>query len=105
MESGTIWMHGGPLAGWPLIASLIRYDLHAWRAAHPGGTHWIDGFAHRDATDVFHAFHSADATAMTKRLPRLRMPPPSLPPPSDLTLSFRRLRDELVREGWYRRPG
>ena len=29
------------------------------------------------------------------------MPPPSLPPPSDLTLSFRRLRDELVREGWY----
>jgi len=27
-------------------------DLTGWRAAHPAGTHWIDGYADADATEV-----------------------------------------------------
>ena len=79
------------------------YDLSAWRVAHPAGTHWIDGFANRDATDVLHAFHSAEALAMTSRLPRLKSAPPSIPPTSALTLGFRKLRAELLRDGWFER--
>jgi len=80
-------------------------DLRAWRAAHPAGVHWIDGYEGRDATDVMHAFHSEAATSMLRRLPRLSpsTPPPSLPPTSKLTLGFRNLRAKLIADGWYRR--
>ena len=78
-------------------------DLRAWRAAHPAGVHWIDGYEGRDATDVMHAFHSEAATSMLRRLPRLSpsTPPPSLPPTSKLTLGFRNLRAKLIADGWY----
>lgn len=80
------------------------YDLGAWRAAHPGGVHWIDGFAGRDATDVMQAFHSDEATSMLSRLPRLRrLSPPSLPQTSELTHGYRRLLAQLRRDGWYER--
>ena len=81
------------------------YDLQRWRAAHPAGTHWIDGFRGRDATDVFEAFHSDAAAASVKRLPRLAAgtPAPDAPAPSEVTLAFRDLRAELVAKGWFRR--
>ena len=83
------------------------YDLTRWRSAHPAGTHWIDGYSDRDATEVFHAFHSDDANAMLTRLPRtvaeLRVKPPPALQPSDLMISFRELRDRLTVEGWFER--
>ena len=79
------------------------YDLRRWRLAHPSGPHWIDGFADRDATEVFHAFHSTEAAAMLPRLPLAQTTPPSIPPPTPLTLAFRKLRSKLIDDGWYDR--
>ena len=81
------------------------YDLSRWRAAHPSGAHWITGFAGRDATEVFHAFHSDSARKLVSRLPRAaEFPaPPSLPPSSALATDFRSLRAELVNDGWFER--
>lgn len=39
-------------------------DLTNWRKAHPAGSHWIDAFDQRDATEVMHAFHSDKALGM-----------------------------------------
>lgn len=79
------------------------YDLTKWRVAHPSGPHWIDGFSGRDATEVFYAFHSDDAAKMVTRLPRVTTPPPSLPPTTELTNAFRKLRSELISDGWFKR--
>ncbi|EOD25228.1 hypothetical protein EMIHUDRAFT_463495 [Emiliania huxleyi CCMP1516] len=83
-----------PVKALPVRIDGEWFDLRRWRAAHPAGVHWLDGFAGRDATDV-----------MLSRLPRLSaaVQPPSLPPASALTLGFRRLRARLVAEGWYER--
>jgi len=88
----------------PVRINNTWYELSGWRAAHPSGVHWIDGYAHRDATEVMHAFHSKQATSMLARLPRLRhASPPSLPPTQPLTLQYRELVAELESSGWYRR--
>ena len=78
------------------------FDLSRWRAAHPSGPHWIDGFDGCDATEVMHAFHSDDAMAMLARLPQSRAPPTAAEP-TPLMLAFRQYRRELVDEGWFER--
>ncbi|MGB1596557.1 MAG: cytochrome b5 domain-containing protein, partial [Promethearchaeia archaeon] len=40
------------------------YDLSRWRKAHPAGTHWIDLYKDRDATEVMYGFHSDEAMKM-----------------------------------------
>ena len=94
----------------PVLALNVRiddtwYDLSRWRAAHPSGPHWIDGFDGCDATEVMYAFHSDEAMAMLERLPRSREPPTELrvPPATPLMLAFRRLRAQLIADGWYER--
>ena len=80
------------------------FDLSRWRAAHPSGPHWIDGFDGCDATEVMHAFHSDDAMAMLARLPQSRAPPTTAASePTDLMLAFRRFRVQLIDEGWFER--
>ena len=80
------------------------FDLSRWRAAHPSGPHWIDGFDGCDATEVMHAFHSDDAMAMLARLPQSRAPPTTAASePTDLMLAFRRFRVQLLDEGWFER--
>ena len=79
------------------------YDLSRWRATHPAGTHWIDGFDGCDATEVMQAFHSDEAMSMLGRLPRSRDPPADAPEPTPLMLAFRRFRRKLIRDGWYER--
>jgi len=81
----------------------VWYDLTAWRVAHPAGTHWIDGFADSDATEVFFAFHSDDAAITLARLPVAVAPPTDAPPVSPIMRSFRELRAQLVEEGWWKR--
>ena len=110
--SATATMERAPAAPPPRLREALPiriddqwYDLRAWRAAHPAGPHWLDGFAHQDATDVMHAFHSDEAVAMMTRLPKLSasVAPPSLPPTSELTIGFRALRAKLIADGWYKR--
>merc|ERR1719514_2724 len=51
------------------------YDLSRWRKAHPAGTHWIDLYKDRDATEVMYGFHSDQAMKMMKRLPKAKTVP------------------------------
>lgn len=80
------------------------YDLSSWRVAHPAGTHWIDGFRDRDATEVIDAFHSDEGQQMARRMPRAKAPPGVNPPDvTSLTRSFRELRERLLADGWWKR--
>ncbi|KAG5177566.1 fatty acid desaturase [Tribonema minus] len=77
------------------------YDLTGWRAKHPAGSHWIDRFHQKDATDVIYAFHSDEAMQMFERLPRARGV--EAVEPDATTLKFRELRAKLVADGWFKR--
>ena len=86
----------------------IWYDLSGWRKAHPAGSHWIDWFDGRDATEVMDAFHSDRAQKMLVKLPKTK--PEFIPqleesigPISTTTENFRKLRAQLVSEGWWER--
>ncbi|KAG8469338.1 hypothetical protein KFE25_007856 [Diacronema lutheri] len=85
-------------------------DLTRWRAAHPAGEHWIDLFQGQDATDVFHAFHSADTRKrMMPRLPSVQavdeaaVLDAACAPVTQLTRDFRAWREQLEAEGWWER--
>jgi len=81
-------------------------DLGRWRSNHPSGDHWLDLMKDKDATEVFHAFHSPEATSQMLRMPvskdaaRLEAITPKVTP---LTRSFRALRARLEAEGWWER--
>lgn len=79
------------------------YDLSRWRKAHPAGTHWIDLYKDRDATEVMYGFHSDKAMDMMKRLPKAKTAPDDVPPPSQTTMNFRKWRADLVQKGWFER--
>lgn len=103
-----------PVVGAPVPAACARRplnvridgvwrDLSKWRAAHPAGTHWIDGYSDADATEAMQAFHSDEAMHMLSRLPVSTSSPVGVPEPTPLTLSFRQFRAELVQEGYWKR--
>ena len=79
-----------------------------WRKAHPAGSHWIDWYDGRDATEVMDAFHSEKARSMWQRLPRsdpvtaLQLEQ-DVVPDSSTQIAFRELRDELEADGWFER--
>ncbi|CAM9679190.1 unnamed protein product [Ascophyllum nodosum] len=77
------------------------YDLTGWRRVHPAGSHWIDRFAERDATDVMTAFHSDNALDKLKKLPVVRGK--DAVEPNVVTKNFRAFRKELVEAGWFDR--
>ena len=79
------------------------YDLSRWRKAHPAGTHWIDLYKDRDATEVMYGFHSDQAMEMMKRLPKAKTIPENVPPMSKETMNFRKWRADLVKDGWWER--
>lgn len=84
------------------------YDLTGWRAAHPAGGHWIDYYAGRDATEVMDAFHSEKGRNMCQRLPKVSedvaaMLEATATPDSDIQIAFRKLREDLEKEGWWER--
>jgi len=78
------------------------YDLTNWRVAHPAGTHWIDAYNNSDATEVMYGFHSDRGMDMFKRLPKSKHPPTHVRPPTQATYAFRKLRQRLVDEGWFK---
>lgn len=84
------------------------YDLSGWRQAHPAGTHWIDWYDGRDATEVMDAFHSAKAQQMYQRLPKsdeavVAQLDANVPADTPTQLAFRKLRTELGEEGFWER--
>lgn len=90
----------------------IRHDTHpsthppGWRKAHPAGSHWIDYYDGRDATEVMDAFHSEKARGMYQRLPKSKVAEEleaATAPDSATQLAFRQLRVELEQEGWWDR--
>ena len=89
----------------PLFIPMCRYDLSRWRKAHPAGTHWIDLYKDRDATEVMYGFHSGKAMDMIKRLPKSKTTPDleKVPLPSQTTMNFRKWRADLVEQGWFKR--
>lgn len=84
------------------------YDLSGWRKAHPAGAHWIDWYDGRDATEVMDAFHSKKGREMYQRLPHSKEQTATMlesmtEPDTDTQIAFRKLRDELERDGWWER--
>lgn len=84
------------------------YNLSGWRKAHPAGAHWIDWFDGRDATEVMDAFHSEKARGMYQRLPKtedtfIPQLEADIGPDSSTQLAFRKLREDLVKDGWWER--
>lgn len=84
------------------------YDLSGWRNAHPAGSHWIDWYDGRDATEVMDGFHSEKGRKMVQRLPASKpevvaMLAQITPPDTTTQLNFRKLREELETSGWWER--
>ena len=84
------------------------YDLSGWRKAHPAGEHWIDWYDGRDATEVMDGFHSEKGRSMLQRLPKTKpetaqLLEASTMPDTPTQVAFRKLRDDLEREGWWER--
>lgn len=84
------------------------YDLSGWRKAHPAGSHWIDWYDGRDATEVMDGFHSEKARKMFSRLPKsdpntVAQLEADVVPDSDIQIAFRELRDQLEADGWWER--
>ena len=79
-----------------------------WRKAHPAGDHWIDWYDGRDATEVMDGFHSKKALEMMKRLPKSKdaavaVLEQNAVPDSQTQIAFRKLREELEEEGYWKR--
>ena len=75
------------------------YDLSGWRKAHPAGSHWIDWYDGRDATEVMDGFHSQRGREMVKRLPHSKPSTAAqlestVAPDSATQIAFRKLRDD-----------
>jgi len=79
-----------------------------WRKAHPAGSHWIDWYDGRDATEVMDAFHSEKAKKMYQRLPKSTEATAlqleiDVEPDSSTQIAFRELRAQLEKDGWWER--
>lgn len=84
------------------------YDLSGWRKAHPAGVHWIDYYDGRDATEVMDGFHTEKGRQMVQKLPAsdekvAKMLEATVAPDSNIQIAFRKLRDDLERDGWWER--
>lgn len=84
------------------------YDLSGWRKAHPAGSHWIDWYDGRDATEVMDGFHSEKARSMWQKLPKSKPDTTAqlekdVAPDSSTQIAFRELREKLAAEGWWER--
>ncbi len=82
------------------------FDLSGWRKAHPSGEHWIDMYKNRDATEVMQAFHSETAMKMLQKLPQSKTAEKLnivVPEVTEVTKNFRKLRQKLIDEGWWKR--
>ncbi|CAF1544882.1 unnamed protein product [Adineta ricciae] len=83
------------------------YDLTQWQNIHPGGTEILQHMNGKDATDAFYSLHSDEAI---KRLSHLKpcssahvqYALPYIEADATST-SFRKLREKLIKEGYFNR--
>jgi hypothetical protein len=84
------------------------YDVTKWRKAHSAGSHWLDWFDGRDATEIIDALHSTHSRVMATRLPKAK---PAIAaeleakatPDSRVQKNFRKLFDNMISDGWWER--
>lgn len=86
----------------------LWYDLTHWKTQHPGGTLILEQMNGKDATDAFYSLHSEEAIARMKRLPSSATIPTHIAPfapaePTKATVAFRAFREQLQKEGWWKR--
>jgi cytochrome b involved in lipid metabolism len=84
------------------------YDVTKWRRAHSAGSHWLDWFDKRDATEILDGLHSTHSRQMTIRLPKAKPEvaaelEANVAPDSQVQIAFRTLFDKLLEEGWWNR--
>jgi fatty acid desaturase len=83
------------------------YDLTQWQNIHPGGSQILQYLNGKDATDAFYAIHSDEAIKKLSRLkPCSSLHVQTMLPyiePTNLTLSFRELRQNLINDGYFNR--
>lgn len=78
------------------------YDCSAWRHSHPGGAQLIDQFHNKDATDAFYSLHSQEAIDQLKRMKGKPVDAKELHR-GKLSEDFEQWRQQLHREGWFKR--
>ena len=80
-------------------------DLTSWQDTHPGGPTILQHLHESDATDVFHALHSKEAFERLKKLPRVPKEKEPRKPhlASETDIAFRKLRQDLEKEGFWER--
>jgi fatty acid desaturase len=83
------------------------YDLTQWQNIHPGGPEILQNLNGKDATDAFYAIHSDEAIKRLSRLkPTSSFHIESMLPhiePNKVALSFRKLRQNLITDGYFKR--
>jgi len=76
----------------------LQYDLFQWKDNHPGGKAILEQYHEKDATEIFHAMHSADTH---KKLTYLKSTPAQTIPEEPEIIAFRTLRKKLIDEGYF----
>ena len=84
------------------------YDVSGWRSKHPAGSHWIDYYDGRDATEVLDGFHTIKGQGMIRRLPKSKpavtqLLTQTVPDDTTTQLNFRALKQELETKGYWER--
>ena len=84
------------------------YDLTHWQHSHPGGAAILHHLNGQDATDAFYSLHSRDAIdRLNTQLKPLSVAPTQTErrqtQPSNATISFRKLREQLLAAGYFNR--
>jgi len=75
---------------------------------HPGGAQCLERFRNQDATDAFFSLHSEDAIKTLDKMKNVESTVPKgitfqVPSPTTATVAFRKLRSELIKDGWFER--
>jgi fatty acid desaturase len=79
------------------------YDLSKWKHSHPGGAEILEHLNGQDATDAFYSLHSKEAIAKLQKMYATPVQAMEVAKPTAATLSFRKLRSDLEKEGWFKR--
>jgi len=100
--------HRSHRTSFPVRIDNTWYDLTNWKKKHPAGSHFIDYYEGRDATEVMYAFHSNSTRRLLASLPHVEGDVAAemqhaVPQVSEVTRSFRLLRNRLEKEGWWER--
>jgi len=78
-------------------------NVEVWKRSHPGGDLTLERFRGKDATDAFTSIHSKEAWEMVNKMKGVAVPAEYKDETRQSTISFRRFREQLEKEGWFER--